>query len=707
MTTNHKKVTPLSQAGRPQCSLPLSDADLSLDNANWTKGLQAMSDWIWSANLNPAAFPNHLGRYFLHIPGIFEQQLNFSTTLIFDEPSFKNGLQISGFLDRVSRELAISLIGQRRRSWYTMTHHAVLGRLTAIKHGLTDSQFIDKWYNLIEHREHPKCYTRVERAVLEFADAIATDPKTYLNEQYEELRAALMEDNNTRYASEGLWLARLEVARVARAEALLKNALPAEADRASRQAADSVSSEMPQDLNEQKVNAQVVELAFLCLQFVALTCVFTGLNIPDEEFLPSVMTDVIPAPVIERINELNTLGMEGNTPELVPPPACDEPGDLNVGGDVFNAILKGDVVVEPASLKGARVPMTPYEGKDDGGDFRPAFLCMPDTDKGLTIGGIQVGVYGWGFGAHFPGSLVYALMHHPELARYEAPYSLPLLFNEDEWRNGVQTSAYVTRRVKELVIQKVYKINRSRYGIEHHTMFLYNTFFDEHGVGRPPRPELSDEARAAARNAALGRASNATLHIHDHSQAPDGVYTPLEKEVLLWTECLMRRPHDAHKIEQRVRYELDTGNRREVKAGLRRLDTSPGLGEEAAHKRLVDHQIAELAMMIGHMDGLGRVMSILRLEAEEPVQAIEGRPGPSGGIVPSCDNDGQVKFTGFFNNRPGLHQVLRFLGLNDAVLTLNELMVNPDLCKNRKVRMQKGEKKIKVSADQAAETGEF
>src|SRR5215469_14588599 len=114
--------TPIGQEGRQKCSLPLTDADLSLGNANWAKGLQAMSDWIWSGQLNPVAFPNNLARYFLQIPGIFEQQLNFSTTLIFDEPSFRNGIQVSGFIARPIRELVISYIGQRRHSWYTMTH---------------------------------------------------------------------------------------------------------------------------------------------------------------------------------------------------------------------------------------------------------------------------------------------------------------------------------------------------------------------------------------------------------------------------------------------------------------------------------------------------------------------------------------------------------------------------------------------------------
>src|SRR5258708_5133785 len=141
----------MSQEARPRCFIPLRDADLALGNANWTKGLQAMSDWIWSGNLNPVAFPNNLARYFLQIPAIFEQQLNFSTTLIFDEPSFRNGIQMSGFVDRVSRELVISYIAQQRHCWYSMTHHAVLGYFTAKRHGLSDAEYAAKWSNVTEH----------------------------------------------------------------------------------------------------------------------------------------------------------------------------------------------------------------------------------------------------------------------------------------------------------------------------------------------------------------------------------------------------------------------------------------------------------------------------------------------------------------------------------------------------------------------------
>lgn len=708
MAAPSKIIAPLEQKKRPKCSLPLLDADLTLGNANWSRGLQSMSEWIWSGHLNPAPFPSNLARFFLHIPGIFEQQLNFSTTLVFDEPSFKNGVQITGFLNRVVRELAINLIAQRRLCWYTMTHHAILGYFTAQKHGLSKSEYIEKWVNLTEYNNRASSYSRVERAVLSFTDAFTANPKNFTDEQFQELKEALKEDNQKRYAKESLWLARCQAARVQRARALLKNNPQDEGvDRASRRAAEETSPMLPSELNETKVNAQLVELAFLCLQFTALSAVFTGLNIPDEDFLSDLMVQQLPPPVIEHINKLNQLGLERNIPTLVPPAASENPNDLNVGGELFEAIVKGSLKVESALLKGARIPLTPYEGRDRSGNFRPAFTGAPDADNGLTVGGIQTGVYGWSFGGHFPGSLPYCLMNHPELSRYEAPYSLPLLFNEDEWRNGVQTGGYLSRRIKELAIQKTYRINRCRYGIEHHTMYLYNTYLDEHGVGRGPTPNFSESERAVAREKALLRAQRAALYVHDHTQAPFEVFTSFEKAALSWVEALIRTPHTACQQEGEFRSELIKENRREIQAGIRHLDISPAMDEEAALKRLVEHQVAELAMATGHMDGLARTMIMLRLEAEEGVQMIEGRTGPSGGIVPNHDPDGQAVFTGYFNNRPGIHEVLSLIGVDQKVLTLNELILNPPLCKKIKKRLQQGEKSIEISQQETNLTGEF
>jgi hypothetical protein len=287
-------------------------------------------------------------------------------------------------------------------------------------------------------------------------------------------------------------------------------------------------------------------------------------------------------------------------------------------------------------------------------------------------------------------------MHHPELARYEAPYSLPLLFNEDEWRNGAQTAGFVTRRLKEIAILKVYTLMRSRYGLEHHTMFLYNTYLDEHGVGRPPAPELTEEQRAAARRRACERAEDAVLNVLQHRSAAHGVYTPLEVAVMTWIERIVTAPHGAHEVEADVRQELDRENRREVAAGLRRLDASPGIGQEAAYKRLEDHQIAELAMVVGHMDGLARVLTILRLESEDAAAVVKG-----------VDRDGKVALTGAFNDRPALIDLLGFTGVSAKVLTANELLLNPDLNQEVRDRLKRGEKQVHIDARRAAATGEF
>lgn len=656
-------VTPLTQDKRVQCSLPLRDADLGLPNANWTKGLQAMSDWIWSANLNPVPFPNNLARYFLQVPGIFEQQLNYSTTLIFDLPSFRNGIQVSGFVDRVTRELVISYIAQVRHCWYSMTHHAILGRLTANQAGMSEEDFAKKWSLLTEFRNNFCVYNDVQRAALTFAERFATNPKLYSDQEFAELKTAFAADFKRRHESESFWTRKLLAARCARGTALAEGLNGPELDSAVAAAVRAVPSTPTQKDVDAFVNAAVVELAFLCLQFVALTCVFTGLNLPDESFLPGVMMETLPDQVIAQLNELNGLAGEG-LPVLVPP-------ELSVNE---TAIEKGWLKVEPAALTGGKHCRVPLQG------YEPGFGYV-DRDRGVTVGGVQVGVYGWGFGWHFPGSLVYTLMHHPELARFEPPYSLPLLFNEDEWRNGTQTAGFVSRFLKEVVIQKVYKTNRSRYGIEHHTMFLYNAVKDEYGVGRFAAFSPGDPAQDTALKKALAHAEAIALFVHDPKLASAGTFGPVETAAMEWTKALMTQPHGAHYLEDELRQALEVQNRREISTGERRLDTAPGIGEKAACNRLLDHQIAELAMMIGHMDGLGRVLTILKLEAELPVQQAKG----------------------FFQDRPGLHDVLRAL-VSDRARTLNELFVNPEIAARSKSMTGPT---APIDAAVAARTGEF
>jgi hypothetical protein len=128
---------------------------------------------------------------------------------------------------------------------------------------------------------------------------------------------------------------------------------------------------------------------------------------------------------------------------------------------------------------------------------------------------------------------------------------------------------------------------------------------------------------------------------------------------------------------------------------------------DEAIKRLLDHQIAELGMLVPHIDGVGRAMTMMRLEAEDPAQIVRGRISPSGGIVPELDRDGQIQPTGYFNNRPGFHALMRWMGVDERVMTINELFVNPKLNDEVIRRLQAGQTAISISGEQAAKTGEF
>jgi len=687
MSTSVSK--PLSQQGRPPCSLPMADADLSLGNANWIKGLQAQTDWIWTANLNPVANPNNLGRYFLHIPGVFEQQLNYSTTLTFDEPSFRNGVQMSGFVDRVQRELVISYTAQSRRCWYSMRHHALLGYLTAKKHGLSDATYVDKWSNLLNFRNAGDTYSDAELAILEFAEAFGSDPKRYTDAQYAKLRAALLEDSQARYPTEGKWMQQLDAARAAHRLALARGETADEIARSAARAAADVGDIMSADLSRRTVDAQVVELAFVCLQFVALADVLTSLNVPDEDHFAEALEQTVPAEVVAVVNDLCAKGGAGLgelLPARVRPPVED--------------ILAGKFTVAPVELK-ARSPRLLLQSYE---------LTVNDEspDKGLAVGGIQTGVYGWGFGAHAPGTLAFCLRLHQELARYEAPYSLPLLFNEDEWRNGSQTSGYVSRLLKEIVHQKVYQSVRSRYELNSHTLFLFNSYLDLYGVGRQPRPEMTRQEQDVARAEALRRAELAALYTLDHESAPPGTFSDLETAALSWVQFVLTQPHNAYRQEARLRAELDKDNEYEIAAGVRKLDTTGGIDAVAARRRLVDHQIAELVMIIGHTDGLGRAATILQFETEGPVQVIEGTLNSStGGITPTLNDRGEAVLTGYFNDRPGVFQLCARVGVTDKAFTMNELLANPALNAQVQQRLDAGETGFHISASDAEKTSEF
>jgi alkylhydroperoxidase family enzyme len=673
----------LSQDGRPSPSVPLQDADPRLLNVNWARGDEARAEWTWAAQLidNPEAVPNNLGRYFVQIPGVLEKQLDYSTSLCFDTPSFRNGVQISGFVDRVTKELVTNAIAQRRRAWYTMTHHAFLGMRTALRYRTATPEKMAQKMLHLDAPSTPGVFERHERAALILANKFATDPQSYGDEDFAEFCTAFGEYNQNVYTSTERPFAQLRAAREARAQALVDNKSANEADSLARKAAEGVATTMPKDLLARKVDSQFVELCFHSMQFVALAGMFSALNIPDEGPMDDAL-QAYPPEFFQKLNGLLAAGSNG-IGEIVPP-AVTPP---------TQAIAAGQVKVEPAPLKGARIPLTSYE-------------VDADRDFGITQGGQSVASWGWGRGAHAPGSLVFALQYLPDAGREEAFYSLALMFNEDQTRNGTLVAGFVDRVLKELLIQKIYRLNRSRYGLEHHTLFAYAEFLRRYGGGNFRRAGMSDIDAQRATERALTECTEKLLYVHEANKHPEK-YSPVELAAFAWVDAVMLRPHEAYRREPALREALQNQNEAEIAAGTRWLDMTGNVTHEEAAKRLLDHQIAELGMFVPHIDGVGRAMTMMRLEAEDPVQIVRGRTGPSGGIVPELDKDGQVQPTGYFNNRAGFHTLMRWTGVDEKVMTINELFANPKLNDDVMRRLQAGQTPISISGEQAAKTGEF
>lgn len=693
--TNTPDVHLLSQDARPPPSVPLQDArlcapasdrprsDSKLPNVNWVRGNEARAEWTWAAQLadNPEAVPNNLGRYLVQIPGVLEKQLDYSTTLIFDTPSFRNGVQISGFVDRVTKELVTNAIAQRRRAWYTMTHHAFLGMQTARRYGTAPDKMAQKMLHL-DAPSTPGIFERHERAALIFANKFATDPQSYSDQDFAEFRAAFGEYNQIVFASVERPFLQLRAAREAGAQALVDAKSANEADARARKAADSVPTTMPKDLLARKINSQFVELCFHGTLFVGLAGVFSALNIPDEGPMDGALQPAYPPEFIKKLNGLLAAGSNG-IGEIVPPPVIPP----------TEAIAAGRVKVGPAPLKGARIPLASYE-------------LNPDRDFGITKGGQSLAAWGWGRGAHQPGSLVHALQYLPDAGREEAFYSLALMFNEDQTRNGVLVAGFVDRVLKELLVQKVYRLSRSRYGLEHHTVFAYDEFLRHYSGGGYRQSGTSDSDARRATERALTECTEKLLYLHEANKHADK-YSPVELAAFAWVDSVILRPHEAYRLEPALRQALKNQDQAEIAAGTRWLDMAGGVTRDDAINRLLDHQIAELAMFVSHMDGIGRAMTMMQLEVEEPVQIIRGRVGPSGGIIPELDKDGQVIPTGYFNNRPGFHALMQGVGVDERVMTLNELFANPKLNVEITRRLEAGQKSVSISGNDAAKTGEF
>src|SRR5207302_9330121 len=128
---------------------------------------------------------------------------------------------------------------------------------------------------------------------------------------------------------------------------------------AAREVPDGISDA----LNESMCNSQVVELAFVCMQFVALSGVFTALNIPDEDFLGDALQANVPEPVLRHLARICTAGRPN--PRTNIPPRLEFP---------ITEIGAGRIKVVPARPRGTRLPFESFE-----------LALDRDRDKGVTV----------------------------------------------------------------------------------------------------------------------------------------------------------------------------------------------------------------------------------------------------------------------------------------------------------------------------------
>jgi hypothetical protein len=157
--------------------------------------MRARAEWTWAAQLadSPEAVPNNLGRYLDQIPGVFEKQLDYSTSLYLStRRRSETEFRYQGFVDRVTKELVTNAIAQRRRAWYTMTHHAFLGMQSARRYGTAPDKMAQKMLHL-DAPSTPGIFDRHERAAVIFANKFATDPQSYSDQEFAEFRAAFAE----------------------------------------------------------------------------------------------------------------------------------------------------------------------------------------------------------------------------------------------------------------------------------------------------------------------------------------------------------------------------------------------------------------------------------------------------------------------------------------------------------------------------------
>src|SRR6516165_3657091 len=102
-------------------------------------------------------------------------------------------------------------------------------------------------------------------------------------------------------------------------------------------------------------------------------------------------------------------------------------------------------------------------------------------------------------------------------------------------------SSTVFSRQDRMVSARSY---RSRYGLEHHTLFAYSEFLRRYGGGNFRRTGMSDADAQRATERALTECTEKLLYVHEADKHPEK-YSPVELAALAWVDAVILKPHEA------------------------------------------------------------------------------------------------------------------------------------------------------------------
>lgn len=228
----------------------------------YTEAGMAVGELTWGR------FRNNLCRVMAYLPRMLQTEVEYCNTFIFDPPTYRGDVQEAGFNHRFLKELVISKTSLINRARYSVTHHSFLGMKLYADAGRGEEGH-RKFLHLHEHEKHPKIYSPLEIAVLNYTAKVTRDAHTVTDAEFTELRRLLTADS----------------------------------------LADPTVAAMPADRQRRHVDARIVELTWLIGHFCLLNRWFTALQVPDEgaddedNFLAAYEA-VVPADIRRRNDEI-------------------------------------------------------------------------------------------------------------------------------------------------------------------------------------------------------------------------------------------------------------------------------------------------------------------------------------------------------------------------------------------------------------------